>query len=241
MFCALGSDAGFLNLFATGRDWDIKAQLTRASIAAIEEIRAVLPAARIVKCEPAIHIAAQEDRPQDRDAAENYRLAQFQAIDMSTGRVAPELGGKPEYLDILGLNFYYNNEWIHNGATLYAFHPQYRPFHQLIGEFYQRYRRPGFVAETGIEGENRPGWLAYVSAEVRFAVESGVPVEGVCLYPILNHPGWLDERHCYNGIFDYADDSGRREIYQPLAHELNHQQAAFASSFDKFAAPKALA
>lgn len=63
----------------------------------------------------------------------------------------------------------------------------------------------------------------------------------VCLYPILNHPGWLDERHCYNGIFDYADDSGSREIYQPLAHELNHQQAAFASSFDKFAAPKALA
>ncbi len=65
----------------------------------------MLPFARIVRCEPAIHIAAQEDRPQDRNAAENYRLAQFQAIDMLTGRLRANLGGKPEYLDILGLNF----------------------------------------------------------------------------------------------------------------------------------------
>jgi hypothetical protein len=56
---------------------------------------------------------------------------------------------------------------------------------------------------------------------VRFAIESGVPAEGMCLYPVINHPGWLDERHCYNGVFDYTDDSGRREIYQLLAHELN--------------------
>ena len=34
----------------------------------------------------------------------------------------------------------------------------------------------------------------------------------------------LDDRHCYNGLCDYGNDSGDREIYQPLADELQFQQ-----------------
>jgi len=49
-------------------------------------------------------------------------------------------------------------------------------------------------------------------------------VQGVCLYPIVNHPGWDDDRHCYNGLFDYADDWGNREVFEPLANELARQQ-----------------
>jgi beta-glucosidase/6-phospho-beta-glucosidase/beta-galactosidase len=221
-----GGDAGFLNPFATGRDGEIKAQLIRASIAAIEAVWDECPGARIVQCEPAIHIIADLKLPQDKEAAENYRLAQFQSIDMLTGRVAPELGGKPEYLDILGVNYYCNNQWIHNGDPVYPFHPRYRPFREIIAEFYQRYQRPIFVAETGIEDEARPGWLAYVASEVRGALNHGVPVEGICIYPVLNHPGWVDDRHCYNGLFDYADTSGNREAFEPLARELKVQQSA---------------
>ena len=123
-----GGDAGFLNPFATGRDGEIKAQLIRASIAAIEAVWDECPGARIVQCEPAIHIIADLKLPQDKEAAENYRLAQFQSIDMLTGRVAPELGGKPEYLDILGINYYCNNQWIHNGDPG-------TPFTLVIGRF----------------------------------------------------------------------------------------------------------
>ena len=72
-----------------------------------------------------------------------------------------------------------------------------------------------------------------VPAEVRCAIAAGVPVGGICLYPIVNHPGWLDNRHCLNGLFDCADDSGRREIYQPLARELQYQQLAFDRFFLK--------
>lgn len=222
-----GGDAGFLNPFAKGRDNDIKAQLTRANIAAIDNIRDVIPTARTVQCEPAIHIEANEKRPEDKEAAEKYRRAQFQALDMLVGRIAPELGGRPEYLDILGVNFYYNNEWVNFGETLYTFHPRYRPFQDILNEFYEHYGRPLFVSETGIEGLSRPGWLAYISAEVRCAIDRGVPVEGICLYPILNHPGWADDRHCYNGLFDYADERGNREIYEPLARELRCQQRIF--------------
>jgi hypothetical protein len=47
---------------------------------------------------------------------------------------------------------------------------------------------PVFISETGIEDEHRPEWFSYVGEEVRKAVMFGVPVKGVCLYPIVNHP-----------------------------------------------------
>jgi hypothetical protein len=81
-----------------------------------------------------------------------------------------------------------------------------------------------FVAETGIEDETRPAWLRYVSRELYNALAAGVPIEGLCLYPIVNHPGWEDDRHCYNGLFDYADEHGVRAVYEPLAEELARQQ-----------------
>lgn len=222
-----GGDEGFLNPFASGRDGDIKAQLVRATIEAIEAVRDVLPRARFVQCEPAIHIVGKQNDPRDQREAEMYHLAQFQALDMITGKIQPELGGGDRYLDILGINYYYNNQWMHNGITLYCFHPRYRPFREILKEFYDRYQRPIFVAETGIEGEARPGWLGYISAETRGACDLGVPMEGICLYPILNHPGWENERHCHNGLLDYPDQHGGREAYRPLARELACQQELF--------------
>ena len=49
-------------------------------------------------------------------------------------------------------------------------------------------------------------------------------LEGVCLYPILKHPGWEDERHCHNGMWDYPGEDGSRELYLPLAAELQAQR-----------------
>ncbi len=99
----------------------------------------------------------------------------------------------------------------------------------MLQEVYDRYRRPLFVAETGIEDDTRPAWLRYMCKEVFTAMGVGVPVSGVCLYPIVNHPGWDDDRHCYNGLFDYADADGNREPYQPLAEEVARQSANAAS------------
>jgi hypothetical protein len=55
----------------------------------------------------------------------------------------------------------------------------------------------------------------------------GTAVEGICLYPIVNHPGWEDDRHCHNGLWDYPNDRGEREIYLPLAEELSKQRYEF--------------
>jgi beta-glucosidase/6-phospho-beta-glucosidase/beta-galactosidase len=230
-----GGDAGFLNPFAKRRGHELKAQLVRASIAAIEAVRELDPSARICFCEPIIHIAADPNYPEDVPAAEGYRQAQFQAWDMISGRFCPELGGRPEYLDLVGVNYYSNNQWIHQDPDLPPSrrrdhmllppsHPLHRPVREMLHEVYDRYRRPVFIAETGIEGDARPSWLRYIGQEARAAAASGVPLEGLCLYPIIDYPGWGDDRHCYSGLWGYADDEGRREIYEPLALELAHQQ-----------------
>lgn len=223
-----GGEVAYVNPFAKKRGFELKAQLVRATVAAIEAIRDVLPQSRIVICEPAIHIVADPARPQDQAAAEGYRLFQFQALDMLSGRVNPELQGRPEYLEIMGINYYSNNQWIHNGRTLKVGDVLYRPFREIVLEFYRRYGCPLFVSETGIEGDRRPAWLEYVADEVMAARQSGVPVEGICLYPIANHPGWDDDRHCYNGVLDYPDENGHRDVYEPLAREMDKQRKRFA-------------
>jgi hypothetical protein len=144
---------------------------------------------------------------------------------MLCGRLAPELGGRPEYLDIIGVNFYERNEWVHNSTWIPHTDPRYRPFHQILQDIWNRYGRPMFVSETGTEDDLRAGWFNYISDEVEIAQGNGIPVHGICLYPIVNHPGWDDDRHCHNGLFDYPDEEGRREVHQPLADALLQRQS----------------
>ena len=142
---------------------------------------------------------------------------------MILGRVRPELGGREDLIDIIGVNYYIHNQFIWAGPGIVPSDPRYRHVSVMLQEVYERYRRPVFVAETGIEGDTRPAWARYMCKEVFAAMEAGVPVEAICFYPILNHPGWDDDRHCENGLFDYANAQGHRQIYQPLADELARQ------------------
>lgn len=207
-----GGDAAYLNPFATARGYELKVQLARASIAAMDAIRAVDRTARFVHAEPVINVVTDPTHPADASHAQGHRQAQFQAWDLISGRLWPQIGGRPDLLDIIGVNFYHNNQWIHGGPPINAAHALYKPFHRILAETYARYGRPIFIAETGIEGDPRPTWFAHIMDEVRLARSLGIPVEGICLYPILDHPGWDDDRPCPNGLI--ADD---RRLYAPLA------------------------
>jgi hypothetical protein len=219
-----GGDEAFLNPFARNRGGELKAQLVRGFLAAVNAIRGVLPKATIVSPEPVIHIVGRPDVAGDQSDAENYRRAMFEAWDMLLGRSHRELGGAEQSVDVIGVNYYDRNQWWNYGETIWRGDPEYRPFRQILAEVYERYRRPLFVAETGTEDAKRAGWFRYISDEVQAAIQKGIPMQGVCLYPILNHPGWIDDRHCHNGLWDYASDSGHREIYEPLAAEIRMQQ-----------------
>jgi beta-glucosidase/6-phospho-beta-glucosidase/beta-galactosidase len=226
-FSWAAGEGGIFNPFAKHRGDDVKRQLVRASIEAIHAMREVNPAVRVFQVDPMINVLPKTDRPADIAGAEQYRLSQFTAWDMILGRVHPEFGGREELIDVIGTNYYIHNQFVWYGdhsKMIVPSDPRYRHISVMLQEVYERYRRPIFVAETGIEDETRPAWLRYMSREVFAAWAEGARIEGLCLYPIVNHPGWEDDRHCYNGLFDYADDRGVRDLYPPLADELARQQ-----------------
>jgi hypothetical protein len=222
-----GGDVGYLNPCATGRGFELKTQLVRAALAAIDSIWSVDARARFLHCDPAIHIVADPKQPKRKAEAEGHRLAQFQAFDMIAGSLWPQLGGDPRCLDVVGLNYYPKNQWVLDGSTIERGTPLYRPFREILSEAWERYGRPLILAETGAEGDHRAEWLRYVAGEVLAARRSGVPVEGICLYPVLNYPGWDDDRHCPSGLWGYPDLAGDREIHLPLARELASQMELF--------------
>lgn len=219
-----GGDEGYMNPFARGEGERLKVQLVRAAIAAVDAIRAVDHRARFVYAEPAIHVTAAAPLAEEHEAAERRRLSQFQTYDMLSGREEPGLGGAPAYLDIVGVNFYPHNQWYQGGSTIPLGHHGYRPLHQILAEFHARYGRPLLIAETGAEGSARPSWLHYVCAEVRQACANGVPVRGICLYPVLDYPGWDDERPCEVGLLTARGPAGTGRIHQPLMDELTVQR-----------------
>lgn len=239
-FSWAAGEVGNFYPFAKRRGHELKEQLVRAAILSTQAIREVCPEARFVATDPAIHVIASGNKSQSlKTAAERYRRAQFEGFDMLCGRLKPELGGKPEYLDIIGLNYYFHNQWRYPSRRKIPLgHREYRPFNEILSEYYERYRRPILIAETGIEDEKRPEWFRYVCEQTRIALTKKIPLEGVCLYPIVNHPGWADNRHCYNGLWDYADDWGEREIYEPLAKEIRFQKEMFENRLRRSAAAK---
>lgn len=227
-----GGEAACLNPYETERAADLKRNLVRAAVIAGDILLNEFDRVRLIAPEPVIHIVGNPNIPGDDIEAENYRRAQFQAWDMLSGKLAPELGGRPEYIDIIGVNFYARNEWEHNAKVpLPRTDPRFRPFHKILEEVWNRYRRPMFVSETGTEDEARASWFNYVCDEVVLAHRLGLPVHGICIYPIVNHPGWEDDRHCCSGLFDYADESGNREIHWPLAQAILNQQPRLQKSY----------
>jgi len=224
-FSWAGGEGGIFNPFAQHRGDEMKRQLVRASIHAITAMREVNPAIKIFQIDPIINVVPRSDSDEDVRNAEGYRQSQFAAWDMITGRAEPELGGRADFIDVIGVNYYIHNQFVWEGGMIVPSDPRYRHVSVMLQEVYERYRVPVFVAETGIEDETRPAWLRYMCKEVMTALAAGVPVEGICLYPIVNHPGWDDDRHCQNGLFDYADADGTREAFQPLLEEVVRQAA----------------
>lgn len=234
-FAWAGGDVRYLNPFATGRGMELKVQLARASIAAMHALRDVDPRARFVHCEPliAIHPDPGADLPQS--VAERLDQAQFEAFDLLSGQIWPQIGGDPSLLDIIGVNYYPRNQWLHGGpgtgTGIDVDHPTYRPLSDLLFATYARYHRPLFIAETGVEDDRRAPWLRYVAGEVSRARARGVPVEGLCLYPVMNHPGWDDDRACQNGLLTQQFIGGQRGVDSPLS-------VAVAKAVTDFALPR---
>jgi hypothetical protein len=128
----------------------------------------------------------------------------------------------------VGVNFYPDNQWYLGGSTIPLGHHAYAPFRELLVELFERYRRLIVVSETGAEGSARSSWLHYVCSEVRAAMSRGVPVAGICIYPITEYRGWDNDRKCEVGLLSAPDHRGRRTSHAELLTEVQHQNQLFA-------------
>jgi beta-glucosidase/6-phospho-beta-glucosidase/beta-galactosidase len=229
-----GGDMARCSPHATGRGMELKRQLVRATIAGIHAVRAVSAGARFAAIDPIIHIVPRN--AEEAAGVAHHNESQYEAWDMLCGRKEPELGGAPELLDVVGVNYYWNNQWLNHAEPLSPFDgARWKPLHLMLEEVHRRYDRPMFIAETSIEGAPRPTWLRYVAEETREAMRRGVPMHGICLYPVISHLGWDEDRYCANGLFELEPRHGRREVCQPLADELARQTEEFVAMA---AAPK---
>ena len=226
-------ETGWFYPYLTDRGTEVKRQLVRAAIAGINAIRRVTPKARIVTSEPLIHVVADGPDTEQRDAAERYRDSQFEACDMLTGTLEPGLGGDPALVDAIGVNFYHDNQWQHPSGNKLGWHliprdQRWKPLHELLEEVFDRYRRPLCVTETSHVGEGRAAWLRDVSEQVGLAIDRGVPVIGVCLYPVIDRCDWDDTSHWHNnGLWDLGEEAGgglARVLNRDYAEELLRAQ-----------------
>jgi hypothetical protein len=217
-----GGDHALMSPVARGRGLELKHQLIRAAIAATYAIREVDPRARFVHVDPIINAIPGCDETQDE--AQAYMRAQYDSWLLMSGELWPGLGGHPSLLDIVGVNYYSNNQWIvggpEDGCTVRPFDLRYEPLHRLLATAFARLGRPMLIAETGAEGIHRAPWLDYVVDEVQTALQQGLPIEGICLYPVLDYPGWVDERSCETGLFGTADSDGERPLHDGLARSV---------------------
>ncbi len=206
--------------FGRNRGHVAKLNYIRAAIAGIEAIWEVDPRARIVHTDPLIRTIAPPHRPELIRAARDKHESQFQAWDMLAGRLEPQLGGDPRYLDILGFNFYPHNQWEVDGITLTRRDRRWVDLHELLATAYERYRRPFFIAETCGRGPTRGPWLEYVAEQSLRTLERGLPLQGVCLYPIIDAPDWNTGLFLRCALWDVEPQPGDR-----LARVLNEPYA----------------
>lgn len=213
-----GGEAAFLAPFRRDCADALKRNFCHAAIAAAVAIRRYDPQATIYTSEPLIHVAPARDTPDDRLRARHLIAAQHDAALMLLGEIAPELGGAANLFDVIGLNYYPHNQFDSARCLLAMGDPRRRPLADMLIDAQQLYRKPLILSETGAEGDARAPWLARTCADIRAANGKGADVRALCLYPILNHLGWDDDRYCSHGLF--CGIASERLVYQPLADQI---------------------
>jgi hypothetical protein len=235
----LGGDVVGTVPYCTKQGLEVKTGLVRAYIEGIQAMREIDPNVVILTTEPLVSIVPPLNAAgEDRLVAQTAHDAQYQAVDMLMGRLHPELGGTPDLVNVVGVNFYYNNQWMLPTFEFLAWDnqdhdPRFRPLHTLFQEVYARYGKPLALTETSHPGIDRPGWISMVGRECALARQAGVSLEGICLYPIIDRPDWdhLTPWH-RSGLWDarplnevmHAGQEPGRHLCQPYAEALREAQ-----------------
>jgi hypothetical protein len=232
-FAFIGGKWGWVAPYRTGEEnfHALRLALCKASIAGVKAIREVIPDARMVHIDPLVQVVAPCDRPDLEKAAQHETYVDtFMAWDILYGKEHPELGGSPEILDIVGANNYsfgqmeYREEGPHE--ALDPGDERILPLCDLMVLVWERYYRPMIIGETSGLEEGRDEWLRDVTEEALAAVEMGIDLHAICLFPAVDMPDWHTGEWLHNGICDLVEKNGNleRAPFGPMIEELRRWQ-----------------
>ena len=235
----LGGEANGTSPYCKGQGWEVKYALMKAYIEGIEAMKSVDPLVRILTTEPLVNIIAPSNADKElKQKAAKQNEDQFQAVDILCGKICPGLRGKPEYLDLLGFNFYFNNQWMLDEYHFMGWaerfsHREWPGLAELLHAVYLRYEHPIVLTETSHSGIDRPKWMEYIGLECEKTLMLGVPLLGVCLYPIIDRTDWdhTDNWH-HSGLWDaelQVDGPPKRVLYNAYASALKQSQKKISS------------
>lgn len=232
-FSWAGGEVGLFAPHLKNRGFDLKVSLIRAAIKGITAIWDACPRARIVNVDPFCRVVSSADRDDEDDTVNQFNSkAVFQGWDMLCGKMLPELGGTPRHLDLVGVNYYWTNQWElgNPGVPLSDRDPRRWSLHRLLKSVWQRYGAELILTETAHVDEMRPIWFRELIAEVQAVLADQIPLRGVCLYPILGMPEWHDQtKWTQMGVWDLVLEGSilKRVPYEPLIESLCSAQKYF--------------
>jgi hypothetical protein len=87
--------------------------------------------------------------------------------------------------------------------------PRRRPLSALLKTVWERYQRPIIIGETSGYQDNRAEWLRMTVEESLKALNDGIDLQGVCLYPFVDVPDWWTQKWAKIGIYDVRDNLER--------------------------------
>ncbi len=221
---AAGHDAQFAP-HRHGQSADLKFALVRPALHGLRAILAAAPGARFVHADPLCRVVPPDDSPESVDAAREFNERHvYESWDMLCGRLRPELGGSRALLDVVGINYYWTSQWVHGRPRewLPDEDPRRQPLSVLVRQVWERYGGDILIAETMHWGDHRADWFRGLAREVERILADGIPLRGVCLYPILAMQDWHAPRHWLPmGLWDIDLSRGMgRVVHQPLLDAL---------------------
>ncbi len=197
-----GGHKGGFGPYLINRGDELKRQLVRGHLAAVQALREEGALEPVIVCEPLIWVVPREGREEEARARAEVE-ASFAAVDLI-------LAENPSAIDVVGFNYYAHNQWTLLRRTVRRGSRAYRPLRELLRDGARRFGRPIVLSETGAEDPMGDDWLAYIAQESQAALDMGVDLQAVCVYPILDYPGWDDGRHCPCGPI--GSHEGRRFV-----------------------------
>jgi hypothetical protein len=230
-----GGEVGLSAPHAHGRGPELKRRLAALAIAGARAVLDVRADATIVSVDAVCRVVPPPWEADGEAAATAFNQgAVFESWDMAAGRLLPELGGNRACLGVPGMNYYWTNQWELGctGVPLAADDPRRVPLRALVRTVHARYGGPLAITETAHVDDGREPWLDELADEAAAVLAKGIPLAGVCLYPVLGMPEWHDRAQWTRmGLWDLvpASPTLARRPHAPSLAALARAQRRFAS------------